>query len=77
MLFAIEANGRMGRDWGNECLRGALGLGWGILERGEAARGEDTNDGARPKGEGYADIAVVAILQPSQPRIGRESKQRN
>ena len=59
--WAIDAKGRIGRDWGNECLRVAGGgLDDGKLVGDEDASGEDMKDDERSKGEGYAVMVAVA-----------------
>lgn len=62
---AIDANGRNGRDEGNEGVRLGCGLAVDVelLRDDDDARGEDTNAEERveSKCEEYPDIAVVAI----------------
>ncbi|KAF7982085.1 hypothetical protein HWV62_30397 [Athelia sp. TMB] len=68
----MEANGRRGRDWGNECLRMGAGRAAGcmMLERAEAAKGDGAKVCAPAKGAGHADMVAAAAKQ-SAPELGR------
>lgn len=58
---AMDANGRRGRDWGNECLRTAVGLGACMLEREEDANGDGAKVWVPEKGAGHADMVAAEL----------------